>query len=80
MIVWYIFGIWFVIWESYALLTHEKRIKSLSKTIWYWTGKWNVRLPGPRPTTIKPLRILLFVVMVWLTVHLVWGPCAWGIC
>ena len=80
MIVWYIFGAWFVVWESYALLTHQKRIKSLSATIWHWTGKWNVKLLGPRYTNIKPLRILTGIIIIWLFFHLSFGECAFGIC
>ncbi len=79
MIVWVGFGILFLVYETYAIATKEKTVPTLSRTIWRLTS-WQVKLPGPRYTTVRPLRIALFVFMVWLTIHLVWGPCAWGIC
>ncbi len=79
MVVWIGVGILVLFYEGYALLTKEKNLPTLSRTIWKLTS-WEVTLPGPRPTTIKPLRIALFFFMVWLTIHLVLGPCALGIC
>ena len=79
MIVWVGFGILFLVYETYAIATKEKTVPTLSRTIWRLTS-WQVTLPGPRPTTVRPLRVLLFGFMVWATIHLVWGPCAWGIC
>ncbi len=79
VIVWVGFGLTFLVYETYAIATKEKKIPTLSRTIWKLTA-WEVRLPGPRPTTIKPLRILLFGLMVWLTIHLSFGECAFGLC
>ena len=79
MIVWVGFGVLFLVYEVDAIATKEKKIPTLSRTIWRLTS-WEVTLPGPRFTNVKPLRVLLFGFMVWLTIHLVWGPCAWGIC
>ncbi len=79
MIVWAGVLLLFLFYEGVALVTKERKIPTLSRTIWRLTS-WQVQLPGPRYTTIKPLRIALFFFMVWLTIHLVLGPCALGIC
>ena len=77
MIVWAGLLVLFLFYEGYGLIT--KKLPTLSETIWKLTS-WEVTLPGPRSTTIKPLRIALFFFMVWLTIHLVGGPCALGVC
>lgn len=79
MIVWGGLLVLFLFYEGYALATREKNVPTLSRTIWRLTS-WEVTLPGPRYTKIKPLRIALFFFMVWLTIHLVGGPCALGLC
>ena len=78
MIVWVGFGILFLVYETYAIATKEKTVPTLSRTIWRLTS-WQVRLPGPRYTTVRPLRVLLFGVMVWLTIHFT-GECALNLC
>ena len=79
MVVWIGVGILVLFYELYAIVTGEEKLPTLSRTIWNLTG-WQVKLPGPRYTTVRPLRIALFIFMVWLTIHLVWGPCAFSIC
>ncbi len=79
MVVWGGLLVLFLFYEGYALFTKEKSLPTLSRTIWKLTS-WEVTLPGPRYTKIKPLRIALFFFMVWLTIHLVLGPCALGVC
>ncbi len=94
MIVWYIVGAWFLLWEGIALLTKEKWIPTLSRTIWRWTawqtGGWKVdfwieMLPGGynvmfKVPTFRPLRWVVFVTGIWATLHLSFGECAFGIC
>jgi len=79
VIVWGGLLVLFLFYEGVALATRERKIPTLSRTIWKLTS-WEVRLPGPRYTKIKPLRIALFFFMVWLTIHLSFGECAFGLC
>ena len=79
MIVWAGVLLLFLLYEGYALATKEKNLPTLSRTIWRLTS-WEVTLPGPRYTTVRPLRIALFIFMVWLTIHLSFGECALGVC
>ena len=79
MVVWVGVGILVLFYELYAIITKEDKLPTLSRTIWKLTS-WEVTLLGPRYTTIKPLRIALFFFMVWLTIHLAFGPCALGVC
>ena len=80
MIVWFGLGVLFLIYEIYAIVTKEKKFPTLSRTIWKlisWTLWWTV---GGVEFQVYPLRMLLLVFMIWLTIHLVWGPCAFGLC
>ena len=77
--VWLPFVALFLIVEGIAIFTKERLWPTFSRTVWRLSN-WQVKLPGPRYTTIKPLRIALFFFMVWLTIHLVGGPCALGVC
>lgn len=85
MIVWVGLGILFLVYETYAIVTKEKKIPTLSRTIWKLTA-WQVevefewRILGVVYFTFRPLRIVLFGFMVWLTIHLSFGECAFGIC
>lgn len=81
MIVWFGFAALFLIYEGYAILTKERYTPTLSRTIWRLTD-WTLwmRIADLGEMRIKPLRWLLFAIMAWATIHLVFGPCAFGIC
>ncbi len=84
MIVWVGFGILFLVYETYAIATKEKTVPTLSRTIWRLTS-WQVEFwlefwPGGLWLTFRPLRIVLFGLMVWLTIHLSFGECALNLC
>ena len=54
------------IYEVYAIKTNE--YDTFSELFWKVSKKhWVVR-------------VILFVILVWMFVHLVFGPCALGIC
>lgn len=76
MIVWAGVGVLFLLFEGFALATKERHTPTLSRTIWRLTA-WQVRVRG---RTLRPLRVLLFVFMAWLTIHLSFGECALGLC
>ena len=84
MIVWIGFGALFLIYEGYAIATKERKIPTLSRTIWRLTS-WQVtvdfELRGRRIYfTTRPLRIVVFVAFGWAAIHLGFGECAFGIC
>ncbi|KKN05433.1 hypothetical protein LCGC14_1087280 [marine sediment metagenome] len=85
--MWIIFIVWFLAWETIALATKEKYFASLSRWTWRKTA-WQVTIRFPRKEdwnldvyfTMRPLRILLFIGMSWATIHLSFGECALGVC
>ena len=68
MIVWAGVLVLFLFYEGYAIITKERKYPTLSRTIWE-LHKW-----------YPPLRILTGAILIWLTIHLVGGECALGIC
>jgi hypothetical protein len=68
MIVWVGFAALFLIYEGYALATRERNTPTLSRTIW-WLHK-----------EYPAVRLLTAGVIIWAFFHLVFGPCAFGIC
>ena len=81
MIVWVGFAALFLIYEGYAIVTKEKRIPTLSRTIWRLTS-WQVVVfsESCKIFTLRPLRIVVFLVFAWAAVHLGFGECAFGLC
>lgn len=84
--MWIIFIIWFLAWETFTLLTKEKYYPSLSRWTWRQTARWKIKLDPPICIwgkcidRILPLRIVLFIGMSWATIHLSFGECAFGLC
>ena len=59
---------WLIIgicYEVYAILTNK--VDTLSERIWYWLGKYWI------------LRVTFILFWVWAFIHIVFGPCAFGI-
>ncbi len=85
--MWVILIVWFIAWETIALLSKERYYPSLSRWVWRKTA-WQVTVRWPRSTrwnydvyfTCKPLRVILFIAMSWATIHLSFGECAFGLC
>ena len=66
--LWAIFGGLFLALEGYAIVTKERVVPTLSRVIFWLKDRW------------AWFASALFVFLIWLTIHLVWGPCALGIC
>ncbi len=88
--VWPVLIIWFLVWETFTLLTKEKYYPSLSRWTWRQTARWKIYLDPPIRVKfwrvdktiprILPLRILVFIGMSWATIHLSFGECAFNFC
>ena len=68
MVLWGGVLILFLFYEAAAIVTKEKEFPTLSRTIWWIHKKYPM------------VRLLTAAILIWLFVHLVWGPCALGIC
>ena len=68
MIVWAGVAVLFLFYEAYALITRERDTPTLSRTIWWLFKKY------------PPVRLLTAAIFIWGFVHIIWGPCALGIC
>lgn len=65
---WLIWALAFVAIETYALVTDEKQVPTLSRTIWWLKDRW------------RWFATALFLFLLWLGVHLVGGECFAGLC
>jgi hypothetical protein len=68
IIVWLGLGLLFILYEGFALWKKEDDMATLSRTIWWLRDH------------VPMGKVLLFIFMVWLTIHFVWGPCSFGWC
>ena len=75
--IWWFWIGFFLVAEIFTLLTKEKYYPSLSRWTWRKTALWKVYIRGRR---VLPLRIPLFIGLVWLVLHLPFGECAFGVC
>ena len=66
----------FLIYEGYALYTKEVKYPTLSRTIWRITS-WQIKAGN---LTSRPLRVIMFIFLSWVTIHLSFGECAFGLC
>ena len=69
--LWWLWAIWgaiFVSIETYALVTKEVWVPTLSRTIWWLRDRW------------RWFATALVLFLLWLTIHLAGGECALGIC
>jgi len=72
--IWITWILFFLVAETFTLLTKEKYYPSLSRWTWRKTGQW-------RPYRNFPvLRVPLFIGLTWATLHLSFGECAFGVC
>lgn len=55
-----------VCYELYAIITDK--VDTLSERVWYWLGKYWI------------LRVAFILFWIWAFIHIVFGPCAFGIC
>ena len=61
--------IWLVVgiaYEIWAIVTNKD--DTLSERVWWWIAR--------HPIT----RVLVGLFLIWAFFHIVWGPCAFGIC
>lgn len=77
-LLWGIWILYFAVVETYALITNEVRVPTLSRTIWM---TFNLDDRGFDRAEVG-LRIVLsligWVLFGWLVFHLAWGPCEFG--
>lgn len=55
-----------IAYEAYGISTDK--VDTLSERVWYWIGKY------------WPVRLAFVLFWIWAFVHIVFGPCAFGIC
>ena len=68
MIVWAGVLVLFLFYEGYAIIIKERKYPTLSRIIWELHAWY------------PPLRILTAAILIWLFIHLIFGPCAFGLC
>jgi uncharacterized membrane protein YhaH (DUF805 family) len=66
---WLLWVIAFFVIEGYAIWTGEKRVPTLSRTIWWLRDRWKF--------IVIPLIVILFT---WAMIHLAGGECFGGLC
>lgn len=80
MTVWFILlGLMLAI-EIFALATKERYILTLSRTTWRLLGFEDRSFDRQERWTRMIYGVILGIFFLWLWIHLVLGPCAWGIC
>ncbi|MHA2265259.1 MAG: hypothetical protein ACXAEN_22950 [Candidatus Thorarchaeota archaeon] len=65
----YFWLFWLIVgitYEVYGIVTDK--YDTLSERVWNWIGRHWV------------LRVAFIIFWIWAFIHIVWGPCAWGIC
>jgi hypothetical protein len=55
-----------IVYELYAIITDK--VDTLSERVWYWLGKHWI------------FRVAFIGFWVWAFIHIVFGPCAFGVC